>query len=485
VREIVAIWYRGSKYQIGRGRDFYGIWPAGESVSQPLERWPLTREGWSGAWSRFTAVEAPGTIVQAGSPRVTPTGPRTAAPAGPSGTPPHMPPAVPSGPAMSGPPASAPSASASSASAPSGPATSTPSMPPAGTPSGSRIFMPSRPAVTGPADLRSEVPITLPASVSAGERGTSLAGASRPAVVAAMLLAVGVVCGIIGLFPVYLGGANLAQHADQLVPHVIYLAGWAASALLILLGGDRARIGALLGLGLSVVTFGFFFADLGTVIAGGTQGMGAGLVLGLVGWLFCAAGSLAAFLLLRTGEPGWSRGTRVDSVLVLTLAGLGAAITFAPSWDRYVLHTAIGVSQTVTAGNAFANPGPVIAGDVMVMVALVAVVVAAALWRPVRYGAALLAGAVIAMAAQAISAVIQLAEGTSPAQFGFTPGQAAQAGLTISSGFTPAFWIYCAFVAALAVLCARMLRSRPGRPDATPPGPVTVDASPPATSAFR
>jgi hypothetical protein len=489
VREIVAIWYRGSKYQIGRGRDFYGIWPAGESVSQPLERWPLTREGWSGAWSRFTAVEAPGTIVQAGSPRVTPTGPRTAAPAGPSGTPPHMPPAVPSGPAMSGPSASAPSASPSasgpSASASSASAPSMPSMPPADTPSGSRIFMPSRPAVTGPADLRPEVPITLPASVSGGERGTSLAGASRPAVVAAMLLAVGVVCGIIGLFPVYLGGANLAQHADELVPHVIYLAGWAASALLILLGGGRARIGALLGLGLSVVTFGFFFADLGTVIAAGTQGMGAGLVLGLVGWLFCAAGSLAAFLLLRTGEPGWSRGTRVDSVLVLTLAGLGAAITFAPSWDRYVLHTAIGVSQTVTAGNAFANPGPVIAGDVMVMIALVAVVVAAALWRPVRYGAALLAGAVIAMAAQAISALIQVAEGTSPAQFGFTPGQAAQAGLTISSGFTPAFWIYCAFVAALAVLCARMLRSRPGRPDATPPGPVMVDASPPATSAFR
>jgi hypothetical protein len=505
VREIVAIWYRGSKYQIGRGRDFYGIWPAGESVSQPLERWPLTREGWSGAWSRFTAVEAPGTIVQAGSPRVTPTGPRTVAPAGPSGTPPHMPPAVPSGPAMSAPSASAPSGSAPSGSAPSGsapsgsapsgsapsgsapsaPATSTPFMPPAGTPSGSRLFMPSRPVVTGPADLRPEVPITLPASVSAGDRGTSLTGASRPAVVAAMLLAVGVVCGIIGLFPVYLGGASLAQHADELVPHVIYLAGWTASALLILLGGDRARIGALLGLGLSVVTFGFFFADLGTVIAGGTQGMGAGLVLGLVGWLFCAAGSLAAFLLLRTGEPGWSRGTRVDSVLVLTLAGLGAAITFAPSWDRYVLHTAIGVSQTVTAGNAFANPGPVIAGDVMVMVALVAVVVAAALWRPVRYGAALLAGGVIAMAAQAISAVIQVAEGTSPAQFGFTPGQAAQAGLTISSGFTPAFWIYCAFVAALAVLCARMLRSRSGRPDATPPGPVTVDASPPATSAFR
>jgi hypothetical protein len=477
VREIVAIWYRGSKYQIGRGRDFYGIWPAAESVSQPLERWPLTREGWSGAWSRFTAVEAPGTIVQAGSPRVTPPGTHTSASAGPPVTPPPTPSAVPSGP-----PAAMPSGPPSAV--PSGPPAAMPSGP-AAAPSGPRIFMPPGSTTVEPAGPRPDVPIALPASVTLGERVTSRVDASRPAVVAAMLLAVGVVCGIIGLFPLYVGGASLAQHADELVPHVIYLAGWTASALLILLGGHRARLGALLGLGLSAVTFGFFFSDLGTVIAGGTQGMGAGLVLSLVGWLFCAAGSLAAFLLLRTGEPRWSRGTRVDSVLVLTLAGLGAAIAFAPSWDTYTLHTAAGASLTRTAGNVFTEAGAVIAGDVMVMVALVAVVVAAALWRPVRYGAALLAGAVIAMAAQGISAVIQVAEGTSPALFGISPGQATQAGITISSGLTPAFWIYCAFVAALAVLCARMLRSGSGRLDATPPGPVRVDASPPATSAFR
>lgn len=345
--------------------------------------------------------------------------------------------------------------------------------------------MPAGPPAAGLAGPLSEVPIAPPTPVPGGERGTRLATVSRPAVSAAVLLTLGVACGVIGLFPSYLFGESLAQHADQILPHVIYLAGWAASAVLILLGGDRARIGALLGMGLSVVTFGFFLADLGTVIAGGTQLMGAGLVLGLVGWLFCAAGSLAAFLLLRTGAPGWSRGTKVDSVLVLTLAGLGAAIAFAPSWDSYTLRTAAGVSQTVTAGNAFANPAPVIAGNVVVMVALVAVVVAAALWRPVRYGAALLAGAFIPMAAQAISAVAQVAEGTSPTQFGISPGQAAQAGLTISSGLTPAFWIYCAFVAALAVLCARMLRSHSGRPDATQPGSVTVDAPQPPTSAFR
>jgi len=345
--------------------------------------------------------------------------------------------------------------------------------------------MPSGPTAAGPADPRSQAPIAPPLSVPGGERGIAAADASRPAVIAAVLLAIGVACGVIGLFPNYVAGAGLVQSADQLLPHVIYLAGWTASAVLILLGGNRARTGALFGLGLSVVTFGFFFADLGQVIAGGTQVMGAGLVLSLVGWLFCAAGSLAAFLLLRTGVPGWSRGTRVDWVLALTLAGLGAAIAFAPSWDSYTLRTAIGVSQTVTAGDAFKNPAPVIAGDVLVMVGLVAVVVAAALWRPARYGAALLAGAIVPMAAQAISAVAQLAEGTSPAQFGISPGQASAAGLTISSGFTPAFWTYCGFVAALAVLCALMFRSHAGRPDASAPGPVRLGATQPPTSAFR
>jgi hypothetical protein len=85
------------------------------------------------------------------------------------------------------------------------------------------------------------------------------------------------------------------------------------------------------------------------------------------------------------------------------------------------------------------------------------VVVAAALWRPIRHGAVLLAGATIPMAAQAISALVQVGEPASPAQFGFSSSQASQLGLTISSGVTPAFWIYCAFVIALLVSCAWML----------------------------
>ena len=138
------------------------------------------------------------------------------------------------------------------------------------------------------------------------------------------------------------------------------------------------------------------------------------------------------------------------------IAAVGAAIAFAPSWDSYTLRTAAGLTHTLTAGNSFANPAPVIAGDVAVMVTLVVVVAAAALWRPARLGAVLLAGAVIPMAAQAISALVQVSEPVSAANFGISPAQATQAGLTISTGLTAAFWIYCVFVVALLVIGAWM-----------------------------
>jgi hypothetical protein len=377
VRERVTISHRGARYEIGRGEHFYGIWTARalESRSQPFEWWPDTREGWSAAWQRFTAIEAPGTIV--------------------------------------------------------------------------------------PVSQRAAV---FPAGNAA---------------VAAALLAVGVVCGIAGLFPGYLGGASLAQQPADLVPHAIYLAAWSLSAAGVLLGGDRLRAGALLGLGTSIVTFGLFFADAGQVIAGGAHLMGAGLVLGLAGWLACAAGSAMAFRLGPAGAPGRPDGSETGLVVALVLAALGAAVAFAPAWDSYILRTAAGATQSLTEGYAFANPAPVIAGNVAVMVALVAVVAAAALWRPVRLGAALLAGAIVPMAAQAISALVLVGEGASPAQFGFSPAQAAGLGLTIDSGLTPVFWIYCGFVAALIAACGWMLlASRRNGPAAPAPEAVVVSGVP-------
>ncbi len=297
-------------------------------------------------------------------------------------------------------------------------------------------------------------------------------GQARRAIVASALLAIGVAVGIAGLFPDYFGGASLAQQAANVVPHAIYLAVWAASAVLIALGGTRQQAGALLAAGTSIVTLGLFVADAGTAISGGVP-VAAGLVLSLIGWAACAAGSVLAVRRSRPGSP--ARPANVETVLTLGLAAaaaLGTAIAFAPSWDRFTLRTAAGTSQTLTAGNAFANPGLVIAGDVAVMVALVAVAIAAGAWRPMRRGVVLLAGGIVPMAAQAISAVIQISQAPSPAQFGIPPAQAAGVGLTISSGLTLAFWIYCGFVGALILTCALMFST----PAAPPPPPAQVPA---------
>jgi hypothetical protein len=123
------------------------------------------------------------------------------------------------------------------------------------------------------------------------------------------------------------------------------------------------------------------------------------------------------------------------------------------------------------------------------MIAFAAAVIAAALWRPARYGAVLLAGATIPMVAQAISAFVQVGEAHGPAQFGIPPATARQLGITISAGLTPAFWIYFGFLIALVVSCVWMLSTPQPVPvipaEATPapatPAPATPDAVTPDT----
>jgi hypothetical protein len=400
VFDRVTITYRGASYEIGRGQGFYGVWTTGGARSQPLERWPETPEGWTAAWSRFVSIEAPGTIVPVGK--------------------------------------------------------DTPPVPPAA---------PQEGEAPGPLGEDSGVPYT-PYGQYTGYAAP--VRSERPArITAAALLGAGVILGIAGLFPAYLGTASLAQQGGQLTAHAIYLAVWTVSAVLVLLGGARLRIGALLGLGLSAVTFGLFLADAATALtAPGNSGGGAGLVLSLIGWLGCAAGSVVAFLARPASTPtatAWPaelarpRGAAIGPAVMVVLAGLGVAAAFAPAWDSFTLRTAAGQVQSLTAGNAFSNPGLVIAADVVVMIAVAAVVIAAAFWRPVRHGAVLLAGATAAMAAQAISALVQVGQAPTPAQFGISSAQASQLGLTISAGVTPAFWIYFGFLVALIVSCVWML----------------------------
>jgi hypothetical protein len=401
VPEKVTISHRGAKYEIGRGKRYYGIWVTGAPESDPIDRWPETREGWTQAWTRFAAIETPGTITATARPR-------------------------------------------------------------AG--------------------------FKLPRLKTRQDRRGALSPARDLA--AAGLLGLGVLLGLIGLFPGYIGSASLASQADQLVPHLCYLAGWTASAVLIA-AGVRSRpglgsAGALLGIGVSAVTFGLFFADLGQVISGGAGLLGAGLVLSLLSWAACAAGSALAFAArpsaggYAAGGPTRPRGHHAGPIALLVLGAIGAGAAFVPSWDSYTLSQAsTGTTQTITAGNAFANPGPVIAGDVLVVIAVIAVAVLAALWRPARLGAVLLAGAIIPLAAQAISALIQASGPAAPSMFGISQAQASAAGLTITSGVTPIFWVYCVFVISLLISCAWMFTAPqyPAMPVAARPSPGPAEPS--------
>jgi hypothetical protein len=399
VPEKAVVSHRGEKYEIGRGKRFYGIWVVGAPYEAPVDRWPENRDGWQQAWTRFTAIEVPGTITAVTAER-----------------------------------------------------------------KGLRLGLGLRQAAGGTASDSASGDMRVVAART--RRGSGL-------LVGEALLVLGVVLGLAGLFPAYEGGQSLLSQWDQVVPHLLYVIGWALTAAFVALSVARpsnsARLGALFGLGLSAVTFGLFLGDLGQVTSGDVT-IGSGLIVSLLGWLACTVGSGLAFRANAgpsTPQEPPSRPVRPGSghagpIALLVLAAIGTAAAFAPSWDRYVLTASVtGTSQTVTAGNAFDSPGVVIAGNVAVMVAIIAVAALAALWRPARHGALLLAGAIVPLAADFVSALIQAGQPATPAMFGIPAAEASAAGLTISTGLTGIFWVYFVFVVALVVSCA-WLFTEPG-----------------------
>jgi len=82
------------------------------------------------------------------------------------------------------------------------------------------------------------------------------------------------------------------------------------------------------------------------------------------------------------------------------------------------------------------------------------------------------------MAAQAISALVQVGEATPPSQFGISSARASAAGLTITNGLTGTFWIYSILLVVLVVSCAWMLLTPPAVMAYAPAGPA-APATPP------
>jgi hypothetical protein len=272
------------------------------------------------------------------------------------------------------------------------------------------------------------------------------------------LLVIGVVFGAVGLFPSYWTGTTLISTAGELVPHLLYLIAWAIAAIGVLAGGNRARAGALLGLGTSAATLGLFVTDLGQTGSG--TSVGPGLVLSCIGWVACTAGVVLALrgtwnrretLALRP-----SAGVLAATVLLGAVA-IGAAVTYALSWNTLTFATAEGQLQTVAYGNISQQTGLEIFGSVLVMAAVILVAMLSGLWRHVRIGSALLAGLSIPLVAQAISAVIETHDQTTTYASSLKSG----GDTFISYGLTPSFWLFCLFGVALVISAAWMLFSAP------------------------
>jgi uncharacterized RDD family membrane protein YckC len=60
--------YAGSRYLLGHGVNFFGIWVRGVADT-PLRRFPRTDEGWAQAWTEFAALEPEPVRLTRGTPR--------------------------------------------------------------------------------------------------------------------------------------------------------------------------------------------------------------------------------------------------------------------------------------------------------------------------------------------------------------------------------------------------------------------------------
>jgi hypothetical protein len=59
--------HSGTRYLLGFGRDFFGIWDR-QDPSRAVERFPRTDEGWADAWRRYTQIESHFSEVSLGDP---------------------------------------------------------------------------------------------------------------------------------------------------------------------------------------------------------------------------------------------------------------------------------------------------------------------------------------------------------------------------------------------------------------------------------
>ncbi|HWE56808.1 MAG TPA: hypothetical protein VG435_14945 [Acidimicrobiales bacterium] len=174
--------------------------------------------------------------------------------------------------------------------------------------------------------------------------------------------------------------------------------------------------------------------------------------------------------------PGWPEADHEDAherwawtILVLALAAVVAGM-FLPPWDHETFVFQSGgrvISQN--EGNAFRQPWEMIVGTVTVSVVILALSAVAVRLRNKAVGAAAVVGALIVMSSQLASAVA-LASAPTAADFGVTPAQVQQLGLSLTLKLTG--WFTVEILATYALFAAVMVRATLRMAHANSPGTV-------------
>ncbi len=142
--------------------------------------------------------------------------------------------------------------------------------------------------------------------------------------------------------------------------------------------------------------------------------------------------------------------------VLLGILGLATAGAFIPSWDHYVAVVgSTGQSFSSNVGYAFSGRWEEILGNVLVVMALAAVPIAASRWRNRAAGAAAVAGALMVLASQLVSAVVQVDQAVPSSAFGLTPRQYSQYG--VRAGVKLTGWYTMDALAAFALFAAVMV----------------------------
>jgi hypothetical protein len=139
--------------------------------------------------------------------------------------------------------------------------------------------------------------------------------------------------------------------------------------------------------------------------------------------------------------------------VVLGVLGLVTAAFFLPAWDHYVgVASATGRTFSFNLGNAFSGPWEVVLGNVLVAAALVAMPIVASLLRDRGAAAAMVGGGLIVLAAQFVSAVVQVDE---PVTLTAIPARYLELGSQFGIKLTA--WFTIDVLAAFALFAAVMV----------------------------